>query len=104
MDAVELRGAPVTATMGSSTEIAPSLSPHKSKVDEYLGWEEEMKAAFDEVDEDHSGDIEPKELMHLMQKVRAPLSPNDAPLRRGAKIAHRFSPQSCVPARSTTSS
>ena len=72
MDAVELRGAPVTATMGSTTEVAPSLSPHKSKVDEYLGWEEEMKTAFDEVDEDHSGDIEPKELMHLMQKVRAP--------------------------------
>ena len=73
MDAVELRGAPVTATMGTtSTEVAPSLSPHKSKVDEYLGWEEEMKAAFDEVDEDHSGDIEPSELMHLMQKARAP--------------------------------
>ena len=75
MDAVEMRGAhiaPVTATMGTSTEVAPSLSPHKSKVDEYLGWEEEMKAAFDEVDEDHSGDIEPSELMHLMQKVRAP--------------------------------
>ena len=32
----------------SSTEVAPSLSPHKSKVDEYLGWEEEMKAAVDE--------------------------------------------------------
>ena len=56
----------------SSTEVVPSLSPNKSKVDEYLGWEEEMKAAFDEVDEDHSGDIEPTELMHLMQKVRAP--------------------------------
>ena len=73
MDAVELRGPAVTATMGTSTtEVAPSLSPNKSKVDEYLGWEEEMKAAFDEVDEDHSGDIEPSELMHLMQKVRAP--------------------------------
>ena len=86
----------------TSTEVAPSLSPHKSKVDEYLGWEEEMKAAFDEVDEDHSGDIEPTELMHLMQKVRAPASPSGAPLRRGVKIARRFSPQSCVRARSTT--
>ena len=81
MDAVELRGAPVTATMGtSSTEVVPSLSPNKSKVDEYLGWEEEMKAAFDEVDEDHSGDIEPTELMHLMQRVRAPLP---------ARVMHR---------------
>ena len=78
MDAVELRGG--AETMGtSSTEVAPTLSPHKSKVDEYLGWEEEMKAAFDEVDEDHSGDIEPTELMHLMQKVRAPASPSGAP-------------------------
>lgn len=67
--------------MTTSTEVAPSLSPHKSKVDEYLGWEEEMKTAFDEVDEDHSGDIEPKELMHLMQKVLSAASPSDAPLR-----------------------
>jgi Ca2+-binding EF-hand superfamily protein len=60
----------------SSTEVVPA----KSKIDEYKSWEEEMKAAFDEVDEDHSGDIQPSELMHLMQRVRAPLP---------ARVMHR---------------
>ena len=56
--------------MGStSTEIAPAHA-YKSKAAQYVSWEEDMKRAFDEVDTDHSGELEPSELMELMKKVR----------------------------------